>query len=115
MLGSRDIALAFRTPEDDPLLSAELRRHFLLIAKEAVNNVARHSGATQAAIEFELQDNRIFLRVYDNGRGFDPALGYQGNGLGNMRRRALMLGGRVDLMTFPGGGTRIVASAPLRG
>jgi len=98
MLGAREIALEFRAPEgEDPPLGAEARRQFLLIAKEAVNNIARHSAATEAAIEFALNDLCLSLRVRDNGRGFHADVCRQGNGLANMRHRAAALGGSVEV------------------
>jgi signal transduction histidine kinase/ligand-binding sensor domain-containing protein len=114
ILGSRDINLQFRGPDvsDDPLLSAEVRRHFLLITKEAVNNIVRHSGATEACIDFELHDRRLRLRVSDNGRGFHGAACHQGNGLANIRRRAAWLGGSAELRTSPNEGTVITVIAP---
>jgi ligand-binding sensor domain-containing protein/signal transduction histidine kinase len=114
ILGSRDIGLQFQGPDagEDPLLSAEFRRHFLLIAKEAVNNIARHSGATQARIDFELHTRCLKLRVSDNGRGFDSAACQHGNGLANIRRRATWLGGSAELHASPGEGTAITIIAP---
>jgi signal transduction histidine kinase len=97
---------------DDPLLSTEVRRHFLLIAKEAVNNIARHSGATEARIDFELHTRYLKLRVSDNGHGFESAACRQGNGLANIRGRAMWLGGSAELHASPGGGTVITVSAP---
>ena len=115
ILGPRDIALQFRVPDagGDPLLGAEVRRHFLLIAKEAVHNIARHSGATEAGIEFELDTHRLTLRVSDNGRGVDFTEFQQGNGLVNIRRRAAWLGGSVEFHASPGRGTVITVTAPL--
>ncbi len=114
ILGSRDIGLQFQRPDanEDPLLSAEFRRHFLLIAKEAINNIARHSGATQACIDFELHSRRLKPRVSDNGRGFDGAACQQGNGLANICRRAKWLGGFAELHACPGEGTVITVIAP---
>jgi ligand-binding sensor domain-containing protein/signal transduction histidine kinase len=115
LLGARDIALQFNGPRsgENPLLSAEFRRHFLLIAKEAVNNIARHSGATEAHIDFALDTRRLRLRVSDNGRGFDLAACQPGNGLANVRRRAAWLGGTLELRASPGEGTVITVTAPL--
>jgi signal transduction histidine kinase len=115
ILGARDITLQFRGPGagEDPLLSAEVRRHFLLIAKEAVNNIARHSGATEACIDFELHARCLKLRVSDNGRGFDGTACHQGNGLVNIRRRAAWLGGSAELHSSPGEGAAITVTAPL--
>ena len=114
ILGSRDIGLQFQGPEagEDPLLSAEVRRHFLLIAKEALNNIARHSGATEARVDFALHPRCLKLRVSDNGHGFDGATCQQGNGLANIRRRATWLGGSAELQTSPGEGAVITVIAP---
>ena len=75
VLSARDIALTFRSPESDldwPV-SADVRREVLLIFKEAVNNVARHSGATEATIELVAARGDLNVTVSDNGRGFDSA------------------------------------------
>ena len=114
--GVPDISLQFHGPSagEDPLLSAEVRRHFLLIAKEAVNNIARHSAATEARIDFVLHTRCLKLRVSDNGRGFDGATCQQGNGLANIRRRATWLGGSAELRASPGEGTVITVIAPFR-
>jgi hypothetical protein len=115
MLGGRDIALNFRTSEVsvDPILGPEVRHHVLLIAKEAVNNVARHSGATQAVIDLEWSPKYLILRVCDNGCGFDDSCCAAGNGLSNMRRRAAMLDGSVEFDTAPGEGTRVKVTISL--
>jgi ligand-binding sensor domain-containing protein/signal transduction histidine kinase len=115
VLGARDITLQFRGlgPGEGPLLSAQVRRHFLLIAKEAVNNIARHSRATEACIDFELHGRCLKLRVSDNGRGFDGTVCQEGNGLVNIRRRAVWLGGSAELHASPGEGTAITVTAPL--
>jgi signal transduction histidine kinase len=114
ILGSRDIELQFHGTDtgEDPLLRAEFRRHFLLIAKEAVNNIARHSGATKARIDFELHARCLKLRVSDDGRGFNSVACQLGNGLANIRRRAAWLGGSADLQTSTGAGTVITVIAP---
>jgi signal transduction histidine kinase len=116
-LGPRDIALQFRGPDagEDPLVGAEVRRHFLLIAKEAVHNIAKHSGATEARVEFELHSRCLTLRVSDDGLGFDCAGSEPGNGLVNIRRRAAWLGGRAELHASPGKGVLIIVTAPLCG
>jgi len=115
ILGPRDIALQFCVPDtgEDPLQRAEVRRHLLLIDKEAVHNIARHSGATQGRIEFELHTQCLQLRVTDNGRAFDCNVPQQGNGLVNVRRRAGWLGGSAELHASPGTGAVITVTAPL--
>jgi signal transduction histidine kinase len=92
-----------------------MRRHFLLIAKEAVHNIAKHSGATEARMEFDLEARRLTLRVSDNGPGTNSATPEQGNGLVNIRRRAAWLGGHADVRVSPGTGVAITVTAPLHG
>jgi signal transduction histidine kinase len=77
----------------------------LLILKESVTNIARHSGATQAQVEVTLDNRTLSLRVFDNGHGFDPARVEDGNGLDSMRRRVATLGGFLDILSSSGAGT----------
>jgi len=69
-------------------LPLELRRQLFLIYKEALHNIAKHSGATKVSIRLEEVQSVIELQIQDNGKGFDPAARSNGNGLGNMNRRA---------------------------
>lgn len=106
-LSAADIALTFRAPETirDRRIGADIRREVLLILKESVTNIARHSGATQAQVEVTLDNRTLSLRVFDNGHGFDPARVEDGNGLDSMRRRVATLGGFLDILSSSGAGT----------
>ncbi len=115
-----EIEFSFRAPAGrlELRLDADLRRQLYLIFKEAVNNAARHSGCTQAEIEFEVAQDRLLLHVRDNGRGFDPkcdaAPGRIGNGLASMRERARAMGGEVEIISQPSLGAAIKLILPLR-
>ena len=105
VLTAREIALTFRSSESDldwPV-SADVRREVLLIFKETVNNVARHSGATEATVDLTAAHGELNVTVKDNGRGFDPVAGRQGNGLASMRRRASHLGGTLTVRSTAAG------------
>ncbi|MGI8995234.1 MAG: ATP-binding protein [Pyrinomonadaceae bacterium] len=65
-----------------------MRRALFLIFKEAVNNAARHAQCERVEIELRADGPSLCLRVADDGRGFDPTMEGEGNGLLNMRRRA---------------------------
>jgi signal transduction histidine kinase len=93
----------------DIRLSATFRRNVLLVTKEAINNIVKHSGATVASVQLELEGSSLDLRIADNGRGFSQlSLTNRGNGLVNMRRRIVDdLGGTFDLSTKVGSGTTI--------
>ena len=67
------------------------------ILQEALANIGRHAGATAVSVEMEVEDDRLELRVRDNGAGFDPAAVV----------RARLAGGELDIRSAPGGGTTV--------
>ena len=111
---SRNIAFAFHAPDAarDLELGADVRRQVFLIFKESVNNVVRHSGCTQAAIEFHAAREKITLRVADNGKGFDTAREGDGHGLLSMRKRTHELGGTLQVVSKHDEGTIVILQAP---
>ncbi|MBO0929740.1 sensor histidine kinase [Fibrella aquatilis] len=93
-------------------LSAEVRREFFLIYKEAVTNVARYAQASNVRVAVEVTGSGLVLTVQDNGCGFDPAQpDYKnpggGNGLRNMQARAKLIGGELTIQSTAGQGTTV--------
>jgi signal transduction histidine kinase len=84
------------------------------IAQEGLRNIARHSGARRAELSLRRLDGGLELAVSDDGAGFDPARHHASLGHANMRQRAFLLGGQVDIDSSPGHGTTIRAWVPLR-
>ncbi len=83
------------------------------IAQEALNNVARHSGATQAHLALRQEPGQLTLRVQDNGRGFNTAhIQERGQGLSNMRQRAEDVGGSLRVLS-DAAGTCVEVTVPL--
>lgn len=123
VLSSGDIEFELETPEIDQniQLGANIRREIFSIFKECVNNIVRHSGASQVEIEFEIIAGVLRLKIVDNGRGFDagrvlsdnftPEKG--GNGLINIRRRVSDLDGTCEIKSSEAG-TVIDISIPLQ-
>ncbi len=110
-----DIELDFDAsslPADFSVL-LEYRRPLYLVFKEATHNLARHSGATRAAIRFLVDADSLQLIVEDNGRGFDFQAPRQGEGISSIQRRMRDIGGAARWETVAGGGTRFTASVPL--
>ena len=70
----------------DTKLNAEIRRNFFLCAKEALNNVYKHSKAQNVDILFTLKDHLFTMEIIDDGVGLGESL-TSGNGLNNMQRR----------------------------
>lgn len=116
LLTSADIRLRFDAPDEgSPLaLPAHLRRDLYLIFKESLHNLVRHSGATEACVEFRRQRDWLVLSVRDNGRGFDCGRTEGGHGLASMRARARNLGGGLEV-TSNSQGTAVTLRIPLKG
>ena len=112
---SRDIALQFEAPEPDHdfALGADARREIFFIVKEGVNNIARHSACTAAAIILKVQERWLILELRDNGKGFVPSRANEGNGLASMRERARKLGGEFELVSANGHGTTLKLKVPV--
>lgn len=87
------------------------------VAQEALTNVVRHSGASAVEVILSQENGEVMLTVADNGVGFDPqAAFYQasdGIGLPGLRERMETLGGRLEVRSAPGEGTRVIAHVPL--
>jgi signal transduction histidine kinase len=95
-------------------LPMQHRHHLLMGVKEACNNVARHSEASEVWLRMTLADQEFRIMVEDNGRGFRPeSTSEDSDGLLNMRERMADLGGRLELSSGPGRGTRVKLIAPL--
>jgi signal transduction histidine kinase len=94
-------------------LSPDQRRQVYLIFKEAIHNIARHSGAGNVTLRIHVRGNRVFGEIKDDGRGI-PSDSAGGLGLSSMRARAERLGGVFKIDDRPGGGTRITLAFPLK-
>jgi signal transduction histidine kinase len=86
------------------------------IVQEGLRNLKRHSGAVKAQIRLRKTGDKLFLSVSDEGVGFDLRdLGKkEGLGILSMEERANLLGGRFEIHSKPGKGTRIEAWVPLQ-
>jgi PAS domain S-box-containing protein len=86
------------------------------IAQEALHNVAKHSGATQAAVLLERTPEHLKLTIEDDGAGFDvdAARARGGLGLSTMEERSRPFHGVFSLASQPGDGTKITVTFPLR-
>jgi len=93
----------------------EIELAFYYCGLEAVQNAVKHAGPrARIWIRLFIEDEQLGLEVWDDGRGFDVARAQGGDGLQNMRDRLGAVGGRVDVTSEPGKGTRVTASAPVR-
>jgi signal transduction histidine kinase len=97
----------------DRVVPLTFKRHLIMFFKEAVHNCARHSGATTVRIGLSVIDDIFTLSLEDNGCGFDPEEIQDGWGVDSMRKRALEMGGKMNLKTEKGKGTTVILNIPL--
>lgn len=98
-------------------LPAEMESALLRIAQEALMNAAKYSEAREIRIALAATPKQVRIEIADDGIGFDllARCAYDARptwGLTTMRERADALGGRVQVLSVPGEGTRVVAEIP---
>jgi signal transduction histidine kinase len=98
--------------------SSEIRTVLYRVAQEALNNVGRHSRATQASVSIRKMAGAVCMTVKDNGKGFhkEQLLGASKRkrlGMLGMRERLEMIGGTFNVTSTPGKGTTLLAQVPL--
>ncbi len=90
-----------------------VRRSLFLAIKEALNNAAKHSGATELFLRIRREKHGVIVVVEDNGRGFDATQPTEGNGLSNMEQRLVEMGGDCRVFSEPGRGCVVEFKMPL--
>jgi signal transduction histidine kinase len=95
-----------------------MRHNIFLVVKEALTNAFKHSHAREVRVQAKASARTLEMVVQDDGQGFEaqalpPKLGKR-QGLGNMRRRAEVMGGTLAVDSAPGKGTtiKLVVSFP---
>lgn len=88
-------------------LPMEYRQQLYYIFKEALHNSLKHSAAKAVVLEAQTQGRRLFMRLQDDGKGFEKEKQSDRNGLENMKHRAELIGGKVTIYSSPSNGTTV--------
>ena len=113
-LDTASIALRTDIPRGIPdlPLDTNVRHGVFLAAREALNNLVKHSKATHARLSVELPPQGLRIQIEDNGRGFSQEWEAKGYGLANLRERMKACGGDCSISSIPGGGVTVVLTLP---
>ncbi len=118
-LNHRDISVSVQVKGKERRLSPEYETGLFRFIQGAVGNIAQHSRASNAFINFEYRDSELVIGIRDNGQGFvvaeitDVEESGRGRGLFSMRERVGFLGGHSWIESEPGKGTNVWARVPI--
>jgi signal transduction histidine kinase/ligand-binding sensor domain-containing protein len=107
------------TTGEPRILTVEAKEQLVDIAREAVRNAYQHARAGRVEVSLEYRKRSLFMRITDDGRGFDSAAAESGIeskhfGLTGMRERAQQLGAEFRMRSAIGAGTQIEVAVPGR-
>lgn len=100
-------------PSGRPSFNPDVESQLYRIVQEALNNVAKHAGASHARVVLERSSRHWLFSVHDNGRGFDTSKAGSGLGLLGIRERAALIGARVTIDSNSTAGTTVTVRVPI--
>jgi PAS domain S-box-containing protein len=92
----------------------DIKINLYRIIQEQLNNISKYARASEVAIIVTTLENKIQLKVIDNGIGFDPKTVKRGIGLENIKRRTEVFSGLLTIISSPGNGCQVVVELPLK-
>jgi PAS domain S-box-containing protein len=111
-LGSFNIRF-FATNTIEERMDDTIKLTIYRILQEQLNNIVRHSEAKNVMVEMFQEDNKIYFFIADDGKGFDLQTVKKGQGLMNIKSRAELLEGSVEILTNSGHGCKLVIQIPI--
>jgi len=118
-LGSLGMNVSVEVKGEDRRLPPEVEAGLFRWTQSAIGNIAQHSGAKNATIMLEYGNEELYLRVGDDGQGFDVSKiteieeSGRGRGVFSMKERVGLLGGTCSIESQPGHGTTVWARVPV--
>lgn len=110
-----EASIGFRAEGNVQEVDPVVAQHLYRIAQEALSNAVRHARAKRISVLLRASGSRISLCIEDDGVGLDGAGSPEGLGFRTMAYRAEIIGGRLEVASNPGGGTRITCSVERNG
>ena len=107
------IKTSFTYSAPDNLISDDLKLNIYRIIQEQLNNILKHAQAQNVKIFVQVFDKSIFIKVIDDGKGFDINAKRMGIGISNMINRVETFNGKINIETSPGNGCTIITEIPI--
>ena len=103
-LSVQDVKVSFvqKGLDKSKKIKINYRQNIYYILKEVINNIVKHSSASEVNISAVNDEKNFIMQIHDNGKGFDPTQKQSGNGLKNMQMRAERIGGKLTISTNNG-------------
>ncbi len=96
------------------IIDNEKATHIFRIFQEALNNIAKHAGASLVSVRITLEDDDFIMSIADNGKGFDPGrVTKKSLGLTTIKERSKLLKAQYQIQSSPGRGTEVKLIMPL--
>jgi signal transduction histidine kinase len=112
---SQNLSVVSQSVNLDGKLSQFIEFNIYRIVQETLNNIVKHSHATNVLIDCNVVDNMLMVSIEDNGIGFDSnkSMENEGIGLKNISNRVKMLNGKIQIISAKNEGTTIEVQVPL--
>ncbi|MDF5728958.1 MAG: AAA family ATPase [Rhizonema sp. PD38] len=112
MFAHSDVQIVYEAIGEPFSLPNDVENHLLRIGQEALTNVFKYAKASEIRIELIYESEQFYLRIKDNGQGFEKSNISIGSGFGllGMTERAERIGAELTIQTAPGQGTEVVVS-----
>ncbi len=114
LLAGTDIQVELAVMGKPRALRESLEEELLRMAQELMTNALRHGKARWVRVVLEFEPRQVRIHVEDDGKGFDPAASVAGYGMRSIRESISKLGGRMDIDSSEGLGSRITITLPTR-
>ena len=112
--GKYEISLFFDKALQKYTLSLEMQLNLYRILQEQLKNIVKYASASYIEVDVVLFNNKLLMKISDDGVGFDTSIVKSGIGLANMKRRAELFSGRFNINSSPGQGCVVMVNMPLQ-
>jgi signal transduction histidine kinase len=110
-----DLRIHFEAKGNFDDLNKKIKTYIYRLTQEALNNIVKHAEAREVRVYLTRNTDQLMLVIRDDGKGFSPeSVGKEGgNGIHNMRERASLLQGQIEINSAPAKGTTITLNVPI--